>query len=433
MTMNTILSKVSEYISQLQLLTDREQPVIIGLSGGADSTALTLILHDLGYKVICAHCNFHLRGEESDRDAIHAREIANILGLEFLSIDWDVDSYCLKNKVSVEEACRQLRYDWFSKLLIEKQAQKIAVGHNLNDNTETFLFNLQRGTGIAGLIGIPAANNRNVIRPLLCLRRDEIEQFLHQRNASFVTDSTNLQSIYSRNKIRNILLPTFRSQFPNVDNGILKTISHLAEVDEAYRQFLTEKKAKYSDSAGNILLHTLVSREPLAELMLYEWLKDDGFTRSQSKDITSSYQSSGAKFTSSKSRYIIDRGILTKLSDVATPLDLDAHFSIDLFPRQSFEPVNSPDVTYYDRSLLDGDPLYVKFWEKGDRLRPFGMSGSKKLSDIFNDAKISAAKKTSVPLLCKGDKIIWIAGLRRSIYYPVTETTTEIVSVRYLK
>ena len=433
MTMNTIISKVSEYISQLQLLTDREQPVIVGLSGGADSTALTLILHDLGYKVICAHCNFHLRGEESDRDAIHAREIANILGLEFLSIDWDVDSYCLKNKVSVEEACRQLRYDWFSKLLIEKQAQKIAVGHNLNDNTETFLFNLQRGTGIAGLIGIPAANNRNVIRPLLCLRRNEIEQFLHQRDASFVTDSTNLQSIYSRNKIRNILLPTFRSQFPNVDNGILKTISHLAEVDEAYRQFLTEKKAKYSDSAGNILLHTLVSREPLAELMLYEWLKDDGFTRSQSKDITSSYQSSGAKFTSSKSRYIIDRGILTKLSDVATPLDLDAHFSIDLFPRQSFEPVNSPDVTYYDRSLLDGDPLYVKFWEKGDRLRPFGMSGSKKLSDIFNDAKISAAKKTSVPLLCKGDKIIWIAGLRRSIYYPVTETTTEIVSVRYLK
>ena len=167
--------------------------------------------------------------------------------------------------------------------------------------------------------------------------------------------------------------------------------------------------------------------------MLYEWLKDDGFTRSQSKDITSSYQSSGAKFTSSKSRYIIDRGILAKLSDVATPLDLDAHFSIDLFPRQSFEPVNSPDVTYYDRSLLDGDPLYVKFWEKGDRLRPFGMSGSKKLSDIFNDTKISAAKKTSVPLLCKGDKIIWIAGLRRSIYYPVTETTTEIVSVRYLK
>ena len=433
MTMNTIISKVSEYISQLQLLTDREQPVIVGLSGGADSTALTLILHDLGYKVICAHCNFHLRGEESDRDAIHAREIANILGLEFLSIDWDVDSYCLKNKVSVEEACRQLRYDWFSKLLIEKQAQKIAVGHNLNDNTETFLFNLQRGTGIAGLIGIPAANNRNVIRPLLCLRRDEIEQFLHQRNASFVTDSTNLQSIYSRNKIRNILLPTFRSQFPNVDNGILKTISHLAEVDEAYRQFLTEKKAKYSDSAGNILLHTLVSREPLAELMLYEWLKDDGFTRSQSKDITSSYQSSGAKFTSSKSRYIIDRGILTKLSDVAAPLDIAAHFTIDLFPRQSFEPVNSPDVTYYDRSLLDGDPLYVKFWEKGDRLRPFGMSGSKKLSDIFNDAKISAAKKTSVPLLCKGDKIIWIAGLRRSIYYPVTETTTEIVSVRYLK
>lgn len=433
MTMNTIISKVSEYISQLQLLTDREQPVIVGLSGGADSTALTLILHDLGYKVICAHCNFHLRGEESDRDAIHAREIANILGLEFLSIDWDVDSYCLKNKVSVEEACRQLRYDWFSKLLIEKQAQKIAVGHNLNDNTETFLFNLQRGTGIAGLIGIPAANNRNVIRPLLCLRRNEIEQFLHQRDASFVTDSTNLQSIYSRNKIRNILLPTFRSQFPNVDNGILKTISHLAEVDEAYRQFLTEKKAKYSDSAGNILLHTLVSREPLAELMLYEWLKDDGFTRSQSKDITSSYQSSGAKFTSSESRYIIDRGILTKLSDVAAPLDLDAHFTIDLFPRQSFEPVNSPDVTYYDRSLLNGDPLYVKFWEKGDRLRPFGMSGSKKLSDIFNDAKISAAKKTSVPLLCKGDKIIWIAGLRRSIYYPVTETTTEIVSVRYLK
>lgn len=430
--MNSIARKVERYISDRNLLSDKVKPVIVGLSGGADSTALVLILLELGYKVICAHCNFHLRGEESDRDATHAKLFAEQIGISFNKIDFDIEQYLVNHKESVEEACRTLRYSWFAQLKNDCDAQKIAVGHNANDNIETFLFNLQRGTGLTGLKGIPPVNDRDVVRPLLCLTRIEIEEYLKCREVYFVTDSSNLQSDYSRNKLRNIVIPCFRAEFPNVDNGVTTTIVRMEEVDAVYRQFISEKKKLYVDVSGNVNLEHLVTDEPHAELLIYEWFKAQGMTRTQARNIIDSRKSTGARFDLSEKQLIINRGKLSAVSEVNEILTPEKYFTFSNSSIEEMQSNTSNDITFYNGAMLEGDELYIRHWQKGDRIKPFGMNGTKKVSDIFNDAKVSGAEKNTIPLLCKGKDILWVAGLRRSAHYTVSSDTTNIIKVEYL-
>lgn len=430
--MNSIARKVERYISDRNLLSDKVKPVIVGLSGGADSTALVLILLELGYKVICAHCNFHLRGEESDRDATHAKLFAEQIDVSFNKIDFDIEQYLATHKESVEEACRTLRYSWFAQLKNDCDAQKIAVGHNANDNIETFLFNLQRGTGLTGLKGIPPINDRDVVRPLLCLTRIEIEEYLKRREVYFVTDSSNLQSDYSRNKLRNIVIPCFRAEFPNVDNGVTTTIVRMEEVDAVYRQFISEKKKLYVDVSGNVNLEHLVTDEPHAELLIYEWFKAQGMTRTQARNIIDSRKSTGARFDLSEKQLIINRGKLSAVSEVNEILTPEKYFTFSKSSIEEMQSNTSNDITFYNGAMLEGDELYIRHWQKGDRIKPFGMNGTKKVSDIFNDAKVSGAEKNTIPLLCKGKDILWVAGLRRSAHYTVSSDTTNIIKVEYL-
>lgn len=433
--MPSSVEKVRNYIAERHLFENDDRPIIVGLSGGADSIALCSILHSLGYQIICAHCNFHLRGDESDRDARHSKAIADMLGLQFVSSDFNVEAYLSAQSVSTEEACRNLRYNWFESIRISFNAQKIAVGHNRNDNIETFFFNLQRGTGISGLTGISSNNNRLVVRPLLCLTRQEIEQYLHEQQLPFITDCTNLQSIYSRNKIRNIVLPNIRENFPNIDNGILTTIANMEEVSAAYHQFIQEKKSVYTDSKGNIDLKRLIDNESLPDLMLYEWLKSEKLTRSQARDIVTSHKSTGAIFQTSHASYIIDRGSLIRISEHPDNniQPLDHYFSITTITVGEMSESPEHNCVYFNNSVLSGDPLTIRFWQKGDRIKPFGMTGSKKVSDIFSDAKISRVQKHHIPILCKGNEILWVAGLRRSSLFPVDkESSKEVIKVTYL-
>ena len=223
-----ILKQVEQYISQNIPLNPYDK-ILVGLSGGADSVALLSILKELGYCCFAAHCHFALRGKESDRDRDFAKHIANKLGVPFIEVKFDTLKYAAEKKLSVEMACRELRYEWFETQRVVLGCKYLAVAHHRNDSVETVLINLIRGTGISGLTGISALNG-TIIRPILSLSRDEVEEYINLSGLDYVTDSTNKEVIYVRNKIRNTILPLMKEMNPSVYEAIEATANHLIEM-----------------------------------------------------------------------------------------------------------------------------------------------------------------------------------------------------------
>lgn len=427
------LNTVKETIASHRLLMDKVRPVIVGISGGADSVALLVALTRLGYNCIAAHCNFNLRGEESLRDRLHAEKIANRLGATFILKEFNVAEYLSDNKsTSIEMACRDLRYKWFAELTHAYSAQAIAVGHNADDNIETFMLNMQRGTGISGLRGMRPKNDRGVIRPLLLIHRNDIEAFLSDNGFDFIVDSSNLSDEFNRNKMRNRIIPAFLNCFPNFCKGMDSTISEMALCESFYHQCVEEKRQQYMDPTGCIDLCKLIKNEPHAPLLIYEWLRSDGISFRQAKDIISSVNNSGNTFNTRQQSWYINRGKLMTLRSEDLPnYTFEDLFTIETHSIDMFKPSGSPNDAYFDESVLAGAPLSCRTWQQGDRLKPYGMKGSKKLSDIFNDAKIPLHLKTRIPLLTKGNDILWVAGIRTSSLYPVTSASTRFIRISY--
>ena len=439
MNRNSLINIVEETISAHKLINIGDNnPVIVALSGGADSVALLLTLTELGVNCIAAHCNFHLRGDESDRDEMHARRVANKLRCEIVVKDFDVEKYCKENRESsIEVACRDLRYQWFQELLETYKAQTIAVGHNSDDNCETLLFNLFRGCGIAGLHGISPKNDLNVIRPLLNCSRADIETFLVESGITYITDSSNLTTDFSRNKIRNAILPEIQRWFIDARNGINKTSKNISEQERFYRQCISEKLRVYSDSTDNdsINLSKLVAHESTPALLLYEWFKEAGMTRTQADDIVKSKDNTGAKFESPNFIWTINKGRLHQFRNTSDTLNLSNnpsdYFIIADYPIKDFKPQKDRNIAYFDKSVLEGTPLFVRFLHPGDSIIPFGMKGRKKVSDIMNEANIPAVIRNKIPLLTKGDDILWIAGVRASSKYQITADSRRFVQINY--
>lgn len=427
-TMPTLEQKASEAIKKHALLPHREIPVICALSGGADSTALLCVLTALGYKCIAAHCNYHLRGEESNRDARHAEHIATLLNVPLEMKDLDVEAYQRENNSSIEMACRDLRYTWFDQLLKKHNAQAIAVAHNAGDNIETMLLNLFRGTGIMGLTGMKWCNDMHVVRPLLLCTRNEIEDYLSARGINFVTDSTNLQTEFQRNKIRHCIIPEIMRNFPGSLNSIASTMEVLTRQAEMYSYLVEQTMQKYIDDNGGIDLYSL-SMHPHAHTLLYEWLKPTGVNPAQIQSILSSISTSGVRFLCKNGTLFNDHGMLRAYSENMPEEDFP--FEITVHNISEFTPEKNNNTAYFDASISDTPyALQCRYWEKGDRIEPYGMKGSKKLSDLFNDAKLSIPEKNATPLLVLGDKILWVAGIRASRHYPVTNSTRKFIKVK---
>ena len=299
---------VRAYIEKYQLLTEN-RPVLVGVSGGADSIALLTILVELGYSCIAAHCNFHLRGEESLRDERFTKEYVEKLQIPFVKIDFETEQYAAENHLSIEMAARELRYRWFEKQRIHWEAQAIAVAHHRDDNVETFLMNLIRGTGIRGLSGIQPKNGF-VVRPMLAVSREEIQNWFAKRNLSYVTDSTNLSDAYTRNFIRLRILPLLEEVNPSVKKAIARTSEHLAATEVIYLQVIEEARKEVFDSENRLSIAALM-KYPAPNAVLYELLKVYGFSRSVVEDIYSSLtKESGKVFFSSSFRLIKDRDYL---------------------------------------------------------------------------------------------------------------------------
>lgn len=433
--------KVGQYISKHQLLAPQDK-VIVGLSGGADSVALLHYLSQNGYDCVAAHCNFHLRGEESERDEQFVLDLCRQWNIVLEQIDFETEKIAFERKISIEMAARELRYEWFEQLRIKYQAAAIAVAHHQDDSVETVLLNLIRGTGIRGLTGITPRNGF-VVRPFLCVNRSQIERYLDKHQLAFVTDGTNAETIYLRNKIRLELLPWLEEINPSVREAIERTSHNLRSVEQIYLAEIEKQRAKVCRAEhGKTFIsidRLLAFSEPSA--LLFELLQPFGFNRYVCGEVYASINGiSGKTFHSPDYVLVKDRGeLIVKqkaensvntfriekgVAEIQTPISLE----LNEIAKSDFRPDQNRSVAYFDAAKV-AYPLALRRWQQSDWFIPFGMNGKKKLSDYFSDRKFDVLQKEEIWLLCSGDDIIWIVGERSDNRYRVTDETQSILRI----
>ena len=426
-------NRIQHYIEDKNLFALNNK-VLVALSGGADSVALLRVLVDLGYTCECAHCNFHLRGEEPNQDEQFVRSLCRELHISLHVKHFETELYSKEKQISIEMAARELRYTWFEELRKETGAAVIAVAHHRDDSVETFLLNLIRGTGINGLKGIQAKNG-NIVRPLLETSREDILGYLNFLKQDYVTDSTNLQDEYMRNKIRLNLLPMMREMNPSIMESIQETAGRMSEVANIYNQN-RENKLKESiqeTEAGYILPIQTVLNDVAPVSLLHEWLSPMGFTPSQIKDIhlcLKHYQS-GKRFISNEWELLRDRENLI----------LQRKGQEEKAPQISIETVeiNQDFMLLKDKNIafLDADkvmlPLEIRKWEKGDKFVPFGMKGNKNVSDYLTDKKFTLFEKERQYVACSEGKIVWLIGERTDDRFKITEKTEKTLILKIQK
>lgn len=430
--------KVKEYIEKNNLLLKKDL-ILVGISGGADSVALLRILLSAGYNCVAVHCNFHLRGNESNRDQQFVEQLCAKLGVKLEICHYDTNKYAADNKISIEMAARELRYADFERLRRKYNADYIAVAHHRDDSVETLLMNLMRGTGIRGLTGIKPKNG-NIIRPLLPLQRLEIEEYLKSIGQDYVTDSTNLEADYTRNKIRLHLLPLMRAINPNTDKSIENTALHLQQAYLIYNDAVQRAIAsvvKQEDGNLYINIEALLST-PSPSTILFEILSVYGYNEQQVNSIMESLNSeSGKRFASNSYLLYKDRDrlvlmqnneidfcvdvVLSKTDNVTLP---DGRTLCFEFREGSAEIDKSKNIATLDADKV-GDKLKVRLWKRGDYFVPFGMKGKKLLSDFMTDCKFDITRKRNQCVVCNDCALIWVVGERSDDRYRVTKETVR--------
>lgn len=432
--------KVERYIDKHRLL-EKDNTVLVALSGGADSVALLLVLHKLGYKCEAIHCNFHLRGEESDRDENFTVMLCQRLGIALNIVHFDTVGYAKSHGISIEMAARELRYEAFEKQRQLIKAQAIAVAHHCDDSAETLLLNLVRGTGIRGLKGIQPRNGY-IIRPLLCVGREEIVDYLKWRGENFVTDSTNLTSDYTRNKIRLEVIPKLAEINPSIKESLVSTARRISEAEQIYRHAI-EKAIKRVKKDNYIDIEQL-GKEVSPATLLHEILSPLGFNSTQIEDIYDSMDSEGCRqfatttgwrLVKDRSRFIIAPEITPEQQEIVLPAEgnveteqgeliiIQSVFNGDI-PKQC-------NIACLDINKLQL-PLTLRGVRNGDRFAPFGMRGTKLVSDYLTDRKKNLIEKESQLVVTDATgEIVWLVNERPSARCCITEKTKEVISLEW--
>lgn len=438
-------SRVSSFIRAHRLL-DAQRLHLVALSGGADSVALLLILRQLGYKVEAVHCNFHLRSEESDRDETFVRQLCASACIPLHLAHFDTREYALLHKVSIEMAARELRYHYFEQLRQDIGADTVCVAHHRDDSVETLLMNLMRGTGLHGMTGIRPLNG-HVARPLLCASRREIEEYLHSIGQDYVTDSTNLEDDALRNKIRHHLIPLMQQILPNSSGNMIRTAFHLTEADKCLDAFLNAQMAELIQTAddGDGRTSVFVSIDELAcqpspSYFLFKWLTPYGFTPAQISDIARQQCfDTGREFLSASHILLADRGrLLLAAKETAIPsMTIPETGTYRMADGGKISITRSDIVTISKSSecaVLDEAsvkfPLTVRTVQAGDRFCPFGMKGSRLVSDFLTGLKLNLLeKRRQLVVTDSSGRIVWIVGRRTDNRFRVTPTTFSILRI----
>lgn len=422
-------SKVSAYINKHKLL-NANGLYIVALSGGADSVALLLLLKEGGFNVHAAHCNFLLRGSESDRDEAFCVDLCRQLGVELHRAHFATREYAEVHKVSIEMAARELRYNWFEQLRKDIGAVGICVAHHRDDSVETVLLNMIRGTGLRGLTGIQPRNGY-VLRPLLCVSRDEIELFLAKRGQKYVTDSTNLETDVMRNKVRLQVLPLLRTLNPAISENIQRMVENVTEAQIVLDSLLDNFKKH------NTLELSELEKYGSSEYIIYEWLKNYGFNGTQARQILEAEtgkivsSSQGYDVLKDRERLIIER-TLKPFNPMRIPEEgmyvLDEKMRLSLRKCAAYVS-KKPFVATFDAQKVVF-PLTVRRVEEGDWMIPFGMRGRKLLSDLMTDRKMTVfEKRRQLVVVDAQDVIVWAVGLRIADSVAVGETTQSVLEL----
>lgn len=407
--MTPLAARIGRFIDAERLLTHGSRTVV-GLSGGADSTALLALLRELEYDCVAVHCHFGLRGEEAERDLRHSRKIASALGAEFEERRFDTRAYMSRHGVSAEMACRDLRYAAFAEIASARNCEAIAVGHHREDNIETMFLNLLRGCGIHGVRAMTPRRG-NIVRPLLETSKAELVAYLDAQKIDYITDSTNLVADVARNRLRLEVLPALRAAFPDADARLNRSLQNLRRCEALYDSLLPPMSESL-DGVGETLLH--------------EWLAPFGFNATQCADILRS--APGAVFDSAGHRLTLCVGKRFELTPITDSGAGRPELSGIIKPRpKNFRPQSG--VLYLDASAAESACWELRLWREGDRMRPFGMAGSRPVADVLADHGFSATQRRRAWVLTRNDEILWIVGVRASAHFPVTEASTKIIEI----
>lgn len=422
-----------------------DSPFLLAISGGIDSVVLAHLLHTQGYPFAMAHCNFHLRQGECDRDELFVRRLAKQYGVPIHVAEFDTVAFAASNHLGIEDSARRLRYDYFESLLQQYRYSAILTAHHRDDSNETFFLNLIRGTGLSGLHGILPVQG-HILRPLLQCSRSDIESYAAAHQLEHVEDCTNASLDYRRNRIRHQVMPLLREINTAADSTINQTILHLQSVEALYNAFVSSLRSQLlvTSPDGSALLSLSLPFPDQAHQLLFELLRPYGFNMSQVNDILSSTQS-GCQFYSATHRAILDRQSLllsplnNQVESSGQPSSYDGLFREELITEpaelaQARANVKSlpSHVAYFDADKVVR-PLTLRHWQNGDRFQPLGMArGSQLLSDYFSDHKFSLAEKERQLLLVDASGTIhWIVSRRTSHPSRITDKTTAILSVTF--
>jgi tRNA(Ile)-lysidine synthase len=444
----TLLQQFIEFNMEKRLANSKKK-TLLTVSGGMDSAVMCELFHQTKFPFAIAHCNFQLRGKESDGDEKSVKKLAEKYGIEFFVKRFETKKYAEEKNISVQLAARELRYAWFEQLRKEKRFNLIATAHHLNDNIETILFNLIRGTGIRGLRGIPVRQG-NIIRPLLFASKEEIESYHREHKLEYRDDSSNADHKYTRNKIRHQIVPLLKEINPSLENSFGKKIELFNQLEMLYEREVKKSSAQlFLQCDSEIYIPILkLKKTKNASGVLFEYLKDFGFNAEQVEDILASIDAEpGKQFLSPQARVIKDRRflILTKLADKdfsmqfikedETQITLGSH-KLEIRKSEIRNPKSeiSPERSsaFVDKAKLEF-PLIARRWKQGDYFYPFGMKmKKKKLKKFFTDEKLSLSEKENVWVIESNKKIVWLAGYRLDERFCVTEKTKDVVKMKLL-
>lgn len=433
-----MLEKFQQHIN-LKFSFLKKKKLLIALSGGLDSVVLTHVLHKLNFDISLAHCNFNLRGIESDKDETFVENLGEKLDVKTFTSSFETKKYAEENQFSTQVAARNLRYDWFEKLINLHLFDFVITAHHLDDNLETFLINLTRGTGLEGLTGIPEINH-NIVRPFLIFSRDEIETYAKENKIEWREDKSNASTKYVRNKIRHQIVPILKEINPNLLDSFQKTSEHLQEsqqiIDESIANF--KKKVVEKSENGNLKINiSKIQQTNNPKAYLYQLLKEFGFT--EWNDVTNILTAqSGKEVVSKTHRLLKDRTflLLAKKEEQNT----NAVFLITEKTQEIKDPIHlkistlseieneNADTIYIDKDKITF-PLTLRKWQHGDYFYPKGMQGKKKISNYFKDEKFSLLDKENTWLLCTENKIIWIVGHRQDNRFSTDKNTVAIFRI----